>query len=358
MINRSNHIDRKYPPELLWAPPEKRLSYFSDKDLIINHPLYDVKLQAADDAMDPGLDQNLVILVGPSGVGKTALTKALVRMFNERVLRQNPEDRISIPAIWVEANAPEETDFEWRFLYQDMLEALHAPLIDSTLPVIDRNSGELGNRLTIAPEESRTVPSSGTLRHRLKTMIEARSTQLAVIDEAKSLFYVRPSLSGEVRRALLEQKAEVVRSLVNRTPTTILLAGAFNLLAAVNLTGALARRSNIIYFPPYEATADGLAGYSIGLLGLLSHLPAKWSLDVKKMLPLIFEQSLGQIGMTRHILHKWMAKSQQGGVPMDESLLLSCFFPKAALHTLRSELQDGKRQIDQLSAFEAIKLPS
>lgn len=351
-------VERKHPPELLLAPPEVRLDYFADKNLIVSHPAFNETLKAAKDAIDPGLDQNMVNLVGPSGVGKTALTKLLVSQVNEKFIRQFPEDKVSVPAVWLEADAPEDDEFEWKYLYVDLLQELHAPLIEATLPLTSRDSGAAGLRSTIAPEASASLPTTGALRRRAKTNISTRKTRLIVIDEAKSLFTVNPNLAEDKLRLRLERKAETVRSLVNRSPATLLLTGTFTLLDSVNLTGPLARRGNTVYFSPYEATAEGLAGFSIGLLGLLAHIPTTWKLNVQKLLPVLFEQALGQIGMTRHILHKWMRKSLQNNLSMDESLLISCFFPKATLTTLRDELTNGKRQLDQLSVVETIKIPS
>ncbi|MFH1987976.1 MAG: ATP-binding protein [Pseudomonadota bacterium] len=351
-------VERKHPPELLSALPEICLNYFADKNLIVSHPAFDKTLKAVKDAIDPGLDQNMVNLVGPSGIGKTALTKLLVSQVNEKFMLQFPEDKISVPAAWLEADMPEEGEFEWKYLYMDLLQELHAPLIESTLPLTNRDSGEAGIRATIAPEASAALPTTGALRRRAKTNISSRNTRLIVIDEAKSLFVVNPNLTEKKLRLLLERKAETVRSLVNRSPATLLLTGTFTLLDSVNLTGPLARRGNTVYFSPYEATAEGFEGFAIGLLGLLAHIPTIWKLNVQKMLPILFEQALGQIGMTRHILHKWMRKSLQNNCPMDENLLISCFFPKATLRTLRDELTNGKRQIDQLSVVETIKIPS
>lgn len=353
----STSVDPRFPPELLSASAEARLSYFANKNLIVSHPQFEKTLKAVKDAIDPGLDQNVVNLIGPSGAGKTALTKLLVSKVNRGTLQHNPHDMVSAPAIWLEADASGEDEFDWKYFYVDLLQELHTPLINETLPLTSRSAGEIGVRETIEPEAPGTIPSIGALRHRAKAMIEARHTQLVVIDEAKSLFLVRPGLSDAARQIQLQRKAEVVRSLVNRTPATILLVGAFNLLESVNLTGALARRSNTVYFPPYEATLKGFTDYSVGFLGLLAHIPAIWELDTKKFLPILFEQALGQIGMTRHILHKWMRKSLQNGVPMDESLLLSCFFPKQTLKTLREELKEGKRQIDHISELEVINIP-
>ena len=349
-------FQRKHPPELLSASPDECLVYFADKNLIVSHPAFDATLKAAKDAIDPGLDQNMVNLVGPSGIGKTALTKLLVSQINEKFLEQFPDDKVSIPAIWLEADAPEEDEFEWKYLYMDLLQELHAPLIESTLPLTERASGAAGIRTTIAPESSSALPTTGALRRRAKTNILLRKNQLIVIDEAKSLFTVNPNLPEDKTRLRLERKAETVRSLVNRSPATLLLTGTFTLLDAVNLTGPLARRGNTVYFSPYEATEEGLKGFSIGLLGLLAHIPSTWKLDVQKLLPVLFEQALGQIGMTRHILHKWMRKSLQNNLPMDENLLTSCFFPKATLRTLRDELTNGKRRIDQISEVELIDI--
>lgn len=340
-----------YPLDLLAASPIERLTYFASRQLVIRHPALDRTLEEVYQAIDPGLDQNLVVLVGTSGIGKTALTTTLVRRLNKEFLSRSPDDNVSIPAVWLEADAAERGAFDWKTLYVELLQELQMPFIESTLPLVERAAGAAGNLITTAPENTSRTPATASYRTRCRSAIRDRQCRLIAIDEAANLFRTKSRRSEADRIKAIAVNADIVRTLVNRSPATILLAGAFDLLDMVNANGQLARRCNIVHFPSYLPTEEGLEEYVIALKGLLSHFPAVLDpkLNLKVLTPILFEQSLGTVGLTRRILYKWLRYSLDFGKPMDMKLLKQCFFTKKALQTLREDLESGRERIESLS---------
>jgi hypothetical protein len=107
-------IELKYPESLLTATAAERLAYFGSRDLIIEHPLLTELLKLLVSAVHPGLDQNVILLIGPTGVGKSVLLHLAIRQMLKDWFERFPEDRVGIPGIFVEADAPDKGNFDFR----------------------------------------------------------------------------------------------------------------------------------------------------------------------------------------------------------------------------------------------------
>ena len=66
----------------------------------------------------------MVLLVGPSGVGKERLVRNEVRRLNEPIV----DDRRSLRAVFFTAPSPQRGSFVWTAFWQRWLDALYDPL--------------------------------------------------------------------------------------------------------------------------------------------------------------------------------------------------------------------------------------
>jgi len=350
-------LQQNFPGHLFTAPGKDRLDYFRRPDLIVDHPNLRDTTARVRSASDPGLDQNMVFLIGPTGVGKTALLRLVVRKLIEESASRMIEDRTLLPAFLVEADGPEQRQFDWKEFYISALLELQAPLVGNTLPIVERKAGDVTIH-TIAPDASGRTPSTGALRRRLKNCIRQRKTELFGIDEAFALLNVRTAKSEADRKASIVANASVVKSLVNKSIAVLVFAGAFDFFDLANYTGQLARRSQVVFFPDYGTSEDDIAGYTEGLLGLLSHLPGHLEVALEEIAADCLVQSVGAIGTTRTILYRWLKKSIDLSKPLNRALLHSCFYPKVALETMRKEATEGrKRVLDFLERDEIDQSP-
>jgi len=135
-----------FPRELLDRPPSDRLAYF--RSYTIAHP----RLQAVSDALRRAIQEpagrSLILVIGPTGVGKTTLRLRIEQELKERFLAAGEPNPGRIPVVGLEAVAPDSGNFSWKDYYRRALRALEEPLIDhkidyATRHVCRNQSGEL-----------------------------------------------------------------------------------------------------------------------------------------------------------------------------------------------------------------------
>ena len=118
----------RFPPDLLVQPASPRLAYF--RSYTVAHPV----LQAVDSAVKRALREpaggSLVLVMGPTGVGKTTLRLRIEQHLRNTFVSAAKEDPGRIPVIGVEAAAPDSGNFNWKDYYRRALLAVEEPLTD------------------------------------------------------------------------------------------------------------------------------------------------------------------------------------------------------------------------------------
>jgi energy-coupling factor transporter ATP-binding protein EcfA2 len=228
---------------------------------------------------DPG-PTLLVLLVGPTGVGKTTLLQALTARVIEREaddLRRNPA---RIPIAGISVIQTENGRFDEADYYRRALLALHEPLIGRKIAADDFAS----NPLLKPPPR---LASAADLRRLLERVLVWRGPLAFWLDNAHAL------ASGWV-----EQRLEWLRSLADATNTPHVLAGTYDLLHMWNLNGQLGRRSHDIHFGRYhlEQAADQ-EGFLRVLVSFEQRLPE--GTDLLGAWELLYERSIGCVGIVK-----------------------------------------------------------
>src|ERR1700738_2457760 len=116
-----------FPRELLVEPPEVRMGYFAAK--VVAHPRLAAAHQAVRDALRQPAGASLILVHGPTGVGKTTLRLRLEQQLLSEAWREMRHDPSRVPVIAVEAVAPESGQFNWKDYYVRALAALDEPLM-------------------------------------------------------------------------------------------------------------------------------------------------------------------------------------------------------------------------------------
>lgn len=205
---------RLYPLALLKAPMEVRLQFFQDS--IVSHALFDECSEEINQYIRGRRRETIVMLIGASGAGKSALAQKLHGEICSDFFEQFPDDVRTIPAILAEPWAEERDRFDWIDLYEELLARLQAPLISDSLPEVVK---VIAGREFVLPDiYDRRRPTLRTLRQRFRRSVIERDTRVVFLDEATNVM-----MSEEKKR--VRRRATTLRSMVNRLPTLIVACG-------------------------------------------------------------------------------------------------------------------------------------
>ena len=170
-----------FPRELLTQPAEARMAYFAGK--VVAHP----RLREAHRALLNTIRQPsgvpLVLVFGPTGVGKTTLRLRVERQLTEEAMPELAKDPGRIPVVAVEAVAPESGQFNWKDYYTRALMAMEEPLIRQKIDYSARRVHSDGaGRLVV--EQANSAPE---LRRALEQCLRHRRPAAFLVDEAQHL---------------------------------------------------------------------------------------------------------------------------------------------------------------------------
>src|SRR5713101_4891518 len=204
---------------------EQRVCLQSFMAYRVAHPaLVRVDAELSEVLADPG-PTLLVLLVGPTGVGKTTLLHALTARILEREADDLRRNLARIPIAGIGVIQTENGRFDEADYYRRALAALHEPLV----------------RRKVAADDFASNPLLKPPRRLLERVLVWRGPLAFWLDNAHAL------ASGWV-----EQRVEWLRSLADATDTPHVLAGTYDLLHLWNLNGQLGRRSHDIHFGRYH----------------------------------------------------------------------------------------------------------
>lgn len=333
---------RRCPEQLLTQPVVERLRYFQQK--VIAHP----RLQEVHDALlqvirDSGEEQ-LILVFGSTGIGKTTLRLRLQQMLINDAADQIAADPGHIPVVGVDAIAAENGRFNWRDYYRRALMALDEPLIGHKILI--QTQGVRRTR-----DGQLTVPSSvktDVLRQSLEQCLAHRKPKAFFIDEAQHLQKIA---SG---RRLLDQM-DTLKSLAATTATRHILMGTYELLGLANLSAQLSRRTVEIHFPRYhlDRPADLIAYRNI-LHTFESHLPLVEASNLLDHVDYLYEHSVGCVG----ILKNWLNRTLAQALAHDEQKLTTKRLQQTALSMrqllqMAREIREGEERFKDSTNAEA-----
>jgi energy-coupling factor transporter ATP-binding protein EcfA2 len=236
---------------------------------------------------------SLVMVFGPTGVGKTTLLAKVEQILAQSLLCSLQTDRGRIPVVSVEAVAPESGNFNWRDQFKRTLLKMEEPLVECKLPPPVPRGGDddLYAR--------RSLKTSGAeYRYAVEQALRHRRPLAVLIDEAQHLVKLT---SG---RKLLDQ-LDVIKSIANLTGTVHVLFGTYDLLAFHNLNGQLSRRCAEIHFRRYRADQEGDRRSFVNTVhSFAQRMPFSQPPDLAVEWEFLYERSVGCVG----VLKDWLVR--------------------------------------------------
>ncbi len=179
---------------------------------------------------------SLIVLAGPSGVGKSTLLERLIQSFQHQHAATIEADPSAVPIVYTQAVANGHKSFDFRRLYTDALKALHDPFARYKS---NRKDEEPRRRLE---GESKT---SARLREDLEDEMRSRQTLVWIIDEAHHV--VRGGKSGKPG-----DQFDILKSFAQITGVKLVLAGTYDLPQFLASSGQLSRRSATVQLDRYH----------------------------------------------------------------------------------------------------------
>jgi hypothetical protein len=314
--------------------PEARVRLEAFKAVKVKHP----RLEEVDRVVTQTIEEHAgathLLLYGPSGVGKSTVTKRLTERFVAA-----ERDRAIIPVVWVEAR-PSDTGVYARLdYYRQVLAALqdHAAVHDRLLHLA----------LTARPNRKKVEASEWLdMREAVEYALELLQVKAVVIDEAQHLMQVTAPLRPV-------DQLDWLKSLTNRTQVLHVLVGPYDLCDIRNLSGQAARRGRDLHFPRYHIARHEERQEFVGALRyLLEHVPLACDVDgVLAHWRWFAEGSLGCIGILRDWLVDTVAALLiEGGTTLTIEALQAHALAVGQRVRLEMDARTGERKVEESQA--------
>ncbi|KDC57246.1 TniB family NTP-binding protein [Bordetella bronchiseptica] len=293
----------------------------------------------------PGSQDSLMLVCGPTGVGKSTLARHLVREANKTMSVQMEADAGLIPAVYVEAPASGESDFSWRLFFSRILAQLEGGVsAPKTAYGVDPETGRM-----VRPRMLSNDTLAG-LRTGVERALKARGTRFVVIDEAAHI--IRQSRSKR-----LEIQLDTLKSLANACGVQLVLAGSYDLYRLMSLSGQLARRSHVLHFERYREDHDtDLRAFRACVQKFQNELPHLWGERLLSYSSALHENTLGCVGTLSAVLTRAAKMAEQAG-SFSEDALRRALLTEAQRKQILEEILEGEAAINPCLTRTMPKLP-
>ncbi|MFC0416995.1 AAA family ATPase [Cytobacillus solani] len=310
-----NKHDRLFEKELLTKSKEERRDFFDN--YTISHPKMELILKDLKKEINTGVC-NVILVVGPSGVGKSRLFMQTLKSVYYEMEEQLELDKSIIPISGIELPNPDLGKFNWKDFYYRVLTGLNEPLIDFKIDVQNYIKGKQNNKAR--PVHSLTAPE---LRRSIENAFYYRKTKALLIDEAQHFFKISTGQG-------IERQFNSIKSLANMANTKIVLFGTYHLNSVINLDGQLSRRVKEINFSRYDyKDKKDIKMFRSVLYTFQKMLPVEEEPNLVNFHEYIYENCVGCVG----ILKNWLQRCLLYALENEESTITFENLEKNALQT-------------------------
>jgi len=262
------------------------------QSLRIKHTRVKQVMDELDSLIYPDSQDSLLMVCGPTGVGKSALAKHMVKAEIKRSAAEMEADAGLIPALYIEARASGADDFSWRLFYQSVLEQLNAAELD--IPKyhygIDASSG-----MMVSPRSPKDRTLDG-LRSAVERALRHRKTRFLVIDEAAHIIHL-------TRGNRLGVQLDALKSIANLAGVQIVLVGSYDLFRLMSLSGQLARRTHVVHLERYRQDNDSdILAFRACVQKFQDAAAPIWGQSLMQYADALHENTLGCIGTLSAVL--------------------------------------------------------
>lgn len=291
------HSTSDFSKDLLAASDTEKINYFTNFTVV--HRLLKQAYEEFLDAVNNPGGASLILLFGPTGVGKTTLLTQVMKIIFEQNQALMMQDRAYLPIAGIEARSPDSGSFDWKDYYKSVLIAVSEPFADYKVSTSSSRVYGNGSEQKIV----KVKPNLVQLRADVEHIFKQRQLIVFLVDEAQRFAKIA---SGRKQ----QDQMDAIQSMASYTQTRHGLFGTYELLQLRNLSGQLSRRSIDIHFPRYKSdNSEDIKDFQRVLKSFSVAIPIPETPDLEKRWDYFYERSIGCVGIVCILVDPIIEKS-------------------------------------------------
>lgn len=304
---------------------EKQRAFYETR---VKHPAMQKLLDDLMPLLMPHSESNIIVVTGATGVGKSTLTRVLLKALFDDFAQLMQDDPAVIPLFSVEAYANGDKQHGFKGLYRSMLKGLVEPGTEEKAPYVLVNG-----KLSVAPASRDTVDG---LRRAVEGALAQRKTRVGVIDEAAHL----------LRFAKETVVMDTLKSLSNTSGTKWLLVGSFDLFDLIAESDQVARRTAILSLERYRLdNAQDRKTFEEVVVKLQAKWPSSEVPNFAAISDALLEVSLGCIGLLKSLLLDASAMQLRNNGKWSPEFLKKAAKSNKLRDVIRREIEVGEAKV-------------
>lgn len=279
-----------YDRALLTASLSDRREAFAK--LRFKHKMLDDVVTIVLQYLRSGSNRNIIAILGPSGVGKTELLRALERHILREFAQRMLAEPAFIPCCYIELAAATGSCFSFDDMLYRAVNALKDPFVDgwSHEIVAERAAADSGNT-----DFWTALRVSTHFRFAFEAAVRHRKPIALLIDE------INHATKTSRERTAIDQ-CNTIKSLANLTATQFICAGTEEAIDLFEGNGQIGRRAPVVPFHAYLPTAEGREEFFKVACNFLAKMPVESIDDDVFDEPYLFAGGVGSVGTLRNWL--------------------------------------------------------
>lgn len=320
------HPNYKFPESLKSADDETKKEYFSKKFVMMHERIKSINNKINSEFFN-SLEQQIALVVGPTGVGKTCLAQAMMKSCYKNI---PDSDRYkNLPMVYYEPDVNSVGKFSWKDFYRELLLAIgelnHIRVYGCPEP-----AGEYGARKYVAKNRKESELKSD-LQNRLKEY----GVKYFLLDEIQHIF----KYGGKSE----DRSLDILKSISNKSGCRFIGLGTYEILFSLDKSAQIARRSLNIEFSSYMYDCDSeITQFQSAFMGLLAHIPIQLSSDVGSSVEEVFIGCCGCIGVLKEWLNRALVIALEDDSQLSMKHLRKTRLKGNQLIPIAQEIKEGK----------------